>query len=123
MNEELVLNKLEKEVILKVREITQQNHIGYNNSTFVKKATYCKSGLKKGNKFTNSEGKKVNITAEKEKQMKDFIIAQILDYEKQRLTRYFPLIKKNVREKFDIKLSPAYLSNIKKKLGEEDGSE
>jgi len=118
--EEIILNKLEKEIIVKIREHTQKNFLGYPSKESIKKSSHSKKGLKKGKKLTNSLGKKINITIEKEKEMIDFIINQILDYEKQRLTMYFPLIKKNVIEKYDIVLSPAYLCNIKKKIGENE---
>jgi hypothetical protein len=118
--EEIILNKLEREVILKVREITQQKHIGYKTDKPLKKSTYYKKGLKKGCKFTNTSGKKINISMDEEIKMVDFITEQILNYEKQRLTRYYPLIEKDVREKFSINLGRSYLCGIKRRIGENE---
>jgi|AntAceMinimDraft_7_1070363.scaffolds.fasta_scaffold00830_5 ethanolamine ammonia-lyase large subunit len=117
--EEIVLNKLEKEIIGKIREHTQHNFIGYKKEV-IEKPNNSRSGIKKGKKFTNSSGVKVDITMKKENEMKDYINNQILNYEKQRLTRYFPLIEEEVKEKFDVNLSRAYLCNIKKRI--ENGS-
>jgi len=53
--------------------------------------------------------------------MKDCIINCILDYEKQRLNGYSKLIQEKVKKEFDIDLSPAYISKIKKKIGDTNG--
>lgn len=117
MTEEITLNKIEKEIIIKIREHTQQNFLGYKKTQEIEKSAYSKNGLKRGCKFTDTSGNKLNITMEKEKSMKDFIINQIMSYEKQRLSRYFSLIQKDVREKFEIDLKKPYLSGIKKQIG------
>jgi len=121
MKEEIVLNKIEREIISKIREITQKDYIGYSNHKIITGCKYSKNGLKKGCKFTNSSGEKINITLDKEKNMKDCIINCILDYEKQRLNGYNKLIQAKVKKEFDIDLSPAYISKIKKKIGDTNG--
>jgi len=121
MKDEMTLNNKEKKIILLVREITQQDNLVNNIIKPISKSQYSKNGLKKGCKFTDTSGKKVNITEEKNAEMVSFIQDEIIDYEKNRIQMYGPIIIKNVKEKFNISLSPAYINNIKKKIGEQNG--
>lgn len=121
MNDEITLNNKEKKIIFLVREITQQENLIKNAIKPIAKVTYSNKGLKKGCKFTDTSGNKVNITEEKNKEMISFIQDEIIDYEKYRVKMYGPIIIKNVKEKFNISLSPAYVNNIKKKIGEING--
>jgi len=100
----------------------------YTISTNTKKAfhknknsSYSSKGNKVGKKFTNSSGNKVSISSKKEDEMYDFIVNQITNYENRGLSSYFPIVIDLVTNRFDIVLSPAYLSNIKKRIGEENG--
>lgn len=121
MTGEITLNKKERKIILLVREITQQDNLGNNLIKPIEKTYYSKKGLKKGCKFTDNSGKKVNISMEKNEEMVSYIQDEIIDYEKQRLKMYGPLIIKKVKDKFNISLSPAFINGIKKKIGEANG--
>lgn len=121
MIEEIKLNKKEKKIILLVREITQQENLGHNLIKPTDKTKYSKKGLKKGCKFTNTLGTKIDISSEKNAEIVSFIQDEIIDYEKHKIKMYGPIIIKNVEEKFKISLSPAFVSGIKKKIGEVNG--
>jgi hypothetical protein len=96
----------------------------YTISTNVKKSfqkisnsTYSKDGNKVGKKFINSAGFKVNISMKKENEMYQFIVDAIIECEKRKISGYYPLIIEKVKKMYDIVVSPAYLSNIKKRMG------
>lgn len=95
----------------------------YTISTNVKKAftkeknsTYSKDGNKVGKKFVNSSGEKVTLSATKENKMFDFIVNLILDFEHRNISCYYPLVIDKVQKEYDIVVSTAYLSKIKKGL-------
>lgn len=89
----------------------------------IKNSSYSKKGNKVGKKFTNSSGNKINLSARREDEMFEFIVSKMLVFEKRNINGYYPIIINCVKEKYDIILSPAYLSNIKKRLGDADGNE
>jgi len=121
MTEDITLNNKEKKIILLVRDIIEQETLGRNLNKVDLKTQYSKKGLKKGCKFTDSSGNKVNISPEKNEEMISFIQDEIINYERQRVKMYGPLIIKKVNEKFNIHLSPAFVNGIKKKIGESNG--
>jgi len=123
MTKDITLNNKEKKIILLVREIAQQDNLGNNLIKPTDKPNFSKKGLKKGCKFTNTLGTKIDISSEKNQEMVSFIQDEIIDYEKHKIKMYGPIIIKNVEEKFNISLSPAYVSGIKKKIGEINGCE
>jgi DNA invertase Pin-like site-specific DNA recombinase len=84
----------------------------------IENSTYSKDGNKVGKKFINSAGSKVNISMKKENEMYKFIVEAIIECEKRKISGYYPLIIEKVKKMYDIVVSPAYLSNIKKRIGE-----
>jgi len=87
----------------------------------IKNSTYSKEGNKVGKKFTNSSGLKINMSMKKENEMYDFIVKSIIECEKRKLSYYYPLVIEKVKKSYDVVISPAYLSNVKKRLGVENG--
>jgi len=88
----------------------------------IKNSTYSKDGNKVGKKFVNSSGDKVTLSMKKENEMYDFVVECISECEKRNLSCYYPLVIEKVKKMYDIVLSPAYLSGIKKKLEEQNNS-
>lgn len=92
-------------------ERTQKAFKKLKNSTYSKK-----HGKKIGKKFVNSAGEPVDMSGRKEDEMFDYIVGEIQIAESRGITAYYPLLIEKVKQRYDIVVSPAYLSNIKKRL-------
>lgn len=84
--------------------------------TKIKNSTYSRDGKKVGKKFVNETGDFVTMTSGKENKMYDYIVESILDFEKRKVSCYYPLIINKVKTEFNIVLSTAYISKIKKRI-------
>lgn len=84
-----------------------------------KNSSYSRKGNKVGKKFKDSEGDPVTLTAEEENRMYDYVVSRIVYYKLKKINCFYPMIIKELKERFNIVVSTAYISKIKKGIEHE----
>lgn len=84
-----------------------------------KNSSYSRKGNKVGRKFKDAAGLDIDLTADRENEIVEYIEKQIQLYMQKRIKGFYPLLKKSLVEKYGIGVSSGYLSNIKTRLSDD----
>lgn len=92
----------------------------YTISTNTKKSVVKKNGVTASNKgkkwgrsFTTTKGKRIILSVEEAENIQKYIHDLISRYERRNAFGYYPLIIKDVAQKYKIKISRSYLTKLK----------
>jgi len=109
-------------MMMSIHAFTGQQY-SYTISTNTKKQversdgiTSSSYGKKWGNSFVAVNGERKKLSPEKAAEVRDFIIAEIVRFEKRRSWGYGPEIKKKVAQKFGLSISNAYISKLRREV-------